>query len=338
MLIKTVARYKPQLDAVTVCTDSQGASARTRINLNSPSLEDSIHRAYTYTKKNPISSTTRGRRVICSLFMELTSGLSTFVDAILRVAARAVSGPARGCRSARPRRRSARHWTGKVESRVGDVALVPDWGWAIGSGLYLDELNEAKRLIGASTHATVRFVFESALVHMERGTGEAAGTLRHGLQQMRGFIRDTRKISHDLRPTMLDDEGLASAIKRIALEFGDRTGVAVEIKIGTLPTMADAVATAVFRVAQEALGNTERHAGATHIWLRLRHDAHGIELQLRDNGRGFNIPALLRKTRQGLGLTNMRERIEMPGGRFDLRSVPGGTTLTALIPTVALRR
>jgi len=298
--------------------------------------------------------------------------------------------------------------TGKVEPKVGYVELVPDWGWVIGSGLYLDELNETKRLIQESTKtavkttrdeiimiavaalltvgvggfavnlleqraadgklramaqqvvlsqeaertrvarelhdgviqwmAAVKFVFESALVHLERGSSEAAGTLRNGLQQMRGVIRDVRKISHDLRPTVLDDEGLASAIEHIAHELGDRTGVAVDIQVGTLPTIPDAVATAVFRVAQEALGNVERHAGATQVWLRLRHDAHGIEMQIRDNGHGFNLPALLRKTREGLGLTNMRERIEMLGGQFELRSVPGETTLTALLPATALSR
>jgi two-component system NarL family sensor kinase len=146
-----------------------------------------------------------------------------------------------------------------------------------------------------------------------------------------------RRISHDLRPTLLDDLGLASALDQTAGEFGERTGVAVHVQVDTLPRIPEAVATAMFRVAQEALGNVEKHAGARQVWLQLLHSAAGLSLLLRDDGRGFNVPETLREVRAGLGLTNMRERIEMLGGRFTLESAPGATQLTVWLPPSALK-
>jgi two-component system, NarL family, sensor kinase len=297
--------------------------------------------------------------------------------------------------------------TGREERKLGYVELIPEWNWMIGTGLYLDELQQTQALIKRSTAAavgqtlnqvllaasvaltmvaagglalnlyeqraadsklrtmahkvvlsqetersrvarelhdgviqwlaSVKFVFESALVHVERGTGDAAGMLRDGLAQMRGVMRDVRRISHDLRPTLLDDLGLSSAIEQIAREFGERTGIAIETRVDPLPEIAEAAATAMFRVVQEALGNVEKHAGAQHVWLRLLHDDAGLQLELRDDGCGFDVVDMVRQAREGLGLTNMRERMETLGGQFRLQSAPGMTVLSASLPLAALK-
>ena len=297
--------------------------------------------------------------------------------------------------------------TGREERKLGYVELIPEWGWMIGTGLYLDKLQETQAMITTSTAtairstldqilliasaalllvaagglalnlyeqraadgklrsmahkvvlsqetersrvarelhdgvsqwlASVKFVFESALVQLERGTGDAATTLRNGLAQMRGVMADVRRISHDLRPTLLDDLGLSSALEQIAREFGERTGVAVETQLDGLPRIPEAAATAMFRVVQEALGNIAKHADARHVSLQLRCSDVGLELQLRDDGRGFDVSEKLRQAREGLGLTNMRERIETLGGQFNIQSQPGATVLTASLPATALK-
>jgi two-component system NarL family sensor kinase len=297
--------------------------------------------------------------------------------------------------------------TGREERKLGYVELIPEWNWMIGTGLYLDKLQETQTLITTSTSAavnqtldqillvasvallmvaagglalnlyeqraadgklramahkvvlsqetertrvarelhdgvsqwlaSVKFVFESALVHVERGTGDAADKLREGLTQMRAVMRDVRRISHDLRPTLLDDLGLSSAIEQIAREFGERTGIAIEAVVNPLPPIPEAAATAMFRVVQEALGNVAKHADAQRVWLELLYSDAGLELQLRDDGRGFDVEGKLREAREGLGLTNMRERMETLGGQFRLQSAPGATLLTASLPPAALK-
>ena len=297
--------------------------------------------------------------------------------------------------------------THRVERKLGYVEFIPAWGWVVGTGLYLDHLQETQALITSSTAAaivqtrnqillialaamllvagggfalnlfeqraadarlramaqkvvlsqeaersrvsrelhdgisqwlvSVKFVFESALVQLQRGQPDAASTLRSGLELMQGVMRDVRRISHDLRPTLLDDVGLAGAVAQIAREFGERTGIAVDARVDVLPQLPDAVATAVFRVLQEALGNVEKHAQARHVVLHLRHDAAGLHLELHDDGRGFDVQASQRQVREGLGLTHMRERIAILGGQFSLQSVPGATVLTAYLPPDALK-
>lgn len=297
--------------------------------------------------------------------------------------------------------------TGRDERKLGYVELVPEWGWVMGTGLYLDHLQETQALITRSTaqavqqtrqqilliasaalllvaggglalnlyeqraadtklramaqkvvHSqedersrvarelhdgisqqlvSVKFVAESALLQLERGNADAAPTLRQGVAMLQGLVRDVRRISHDLRPTLLDDVGLASALAQIAREFGERSGIQVETQVASLPPIPEAVATAVFRVTQEALGNIEKHAGAQHVQLQLSYGDSGLALQLRDDGAGFDVPATLRQTRSGLGLTNMRERIEMLGGSFSLASAPGATLLRAHMPAAVLK-
>ena len=96
--------------------------------------------------------------------------------------------------------------------------------------------------------------------------------------------------------------------------------------------LPDAGATALFRFAQEALGNVERHAEATNVQLSLQSLPDGVRLRITDDGRGFDVEGVQRSARQGLGLTHLRERVEMLGGRFLLRSNASGTVLEAFLP------
>lgn len=188
--------------------------------------------------------------------------------------------------------------------------------------------------------ASVKFMLESALVHSERNSPETTPLLRSGLRQMRDAMREVRRISHDLRPTILDDLPLSNALEQTAREFGERSGIAVETVIQPpMNSVPDAVATAVFRLTQEALGNIERHARASRVRIELVFTGHpaALCLQIGDDGSGFNVEELMRLPRAGLGLTHMRERIEMLGGRFEVTSGSGGTTVAIHIPAHALK-
>ncbi len=186
---------------------------------------------------------------------------------------------------------------------------------------------------------SVKYLFESALERARRSGSDAelARSLDAGAQRLREVLGEVRRISHDLRPALLDDLGLARALEHLAREWGQRSGVAVEVTCDDAGEVPEAVATALFRVAQEALGNVERHAQARQVRLRLERRGTGLRFELEDDGRGFDADALMRSPRAGLGLTHMRERVESLGGRFEIASSAAGTRLAAGFPERALQ-
>jgi two-component system NarL family sensor kinase len=189
---------------------------------------------------------------------------------------------------------------------------------------------------------SVKYLFESAQERARRAEPTAADaelvrTLDAGVQRLREVLGEVRRISHDLRPALLDDLGLARALEHLAREWSQRCGVAVDVACDDTPDVPEAVATALFRVAQEALGNVERHAQATRVSLRLESRSSALRFELEDDGRGFDVEALVHSPRAGLGLTHMRERIESLGGRFELDSGTAGTRLAAIFPTRTLQ-
>ncbi len=185
---------------------------------------------------------------------------------------------------------------------------------------------------------SVKYVFETALdrARLSQADASVTATLSAGLDRLREVLGEVRRISHDLRPALLDDLGLARALEHLAREWSERSGVAVEVACAPEGVVPEAVATALFRVAQEALGNVERHAEARQVRLTLARDDGALHLTLADDGRGFDADRTLRSTRGGLGLTHMRERIESLGGRFDIESGPDGTRLSAHFPATAM--
>jgi len=98
--------------------------------------------------------------------------------------------------------------------------------------------------------------------------------------------------------------------------------------------MSDGQRTVALRVAQEALQNVRKHAAASHVVVATRRDGDGWVLEIRDDGRGFEIGAVAARGRRNFGLQFMRERAELIGARFDVRSRPdGGTIVRLAIPT-----
>jgi two-component system, NarL family, sensor kinase len=185
---------------------------------------------------------------------------------------------------------------------------------------------------------SVKFLFESALARARTAQVEApiSKELEACLTRLREILGEVRLIAHDLRPPLLDDLGLAEALSQFAREWQTRSGVQVELALQAPTGLPEAGATALFRFAQEALGNVERHAEANTVQLSLQELPQGVRLRIADDGKGFDVDGVQRSARHGLGLTHLRERVEMLGGRFVLRSSASGTVLEAWLPRTTL--
>ena len=141
-------------------------------------------------------------------------------------------------------------------------------------------------------------------------------------------LEDTRQLSRLLRPPILDDLGLVPALRWLARSVEESSGLAVVVELGDLPSLDGDTQTLLFRIAQEALHNAVRHAHAQSVLLRLVATAGELQLQVIDDGAGFDPTQA-----GGSGLGGMRERLRLHGGRLELRSAPGqGTRLRATVP------
>ncbi|MHA7879611.1 MAG: cache domain-containing protein [Saccharospirillum sp.] len=144
-------------------------------------------------------------------------------------------------------------------------------------------------------------------------------------------IQEVRQISHSLRPVLLDDLGLKPALRALAEHFEEHTRVQVTLDFGLEHLeVPDDIETTIYRITQECLNNIEKHARASCVTLFLGYDAGRILFEVRDNGVGF---APDRATQSGIGLVNMRERVEVIGGTLQLLTTPGGgATISASLP------
>ncbi|WP_235930264.1 cache domain-containing protein [Sulfitobacter sediminilitoris] len=178
----------------------------------------------------------------------------------------------------------------------------------------------------------VRYALDNARRRLERGDEKAAEPLGKGIKSLGQAISEVRRISRDLRPGVLDDLGLGPAIKTLAEDFQARTGLPCRFETVVFRNRLDDEAKiALYRIAQEALTNVERHSGATEVEINLRGHRRGATLRIADNGKGFN--ASRSAASPGLGLRNMQERMEQLGGSFDIRETrASGTTIEATVP------
>jgi len=142
---------------------------------------------------------------------------------------------------------------------------------------------------------------------------------------------DLRRIAHMLHPSTLDNLGLAAALSGYATEFSGRTGIPVELTAVNVPeTIPAGIASAFYRVTQEALRNIVRHSGAASS-IRLTGENSRLTLAIHDNGPGFDRQAV--RGQGGLGLVSMEERARLIGASFQLDSAPGeGVTITLSAP------
>jgi two-component system NarL family sensor kinase len=176
---------------------------------------------------------------------------------------------------------------------------------------------------------SVRYALELAERRLTKGDIRAGESLRKGIASLATAIQEVRRISRDLRPGSLDDLGLGPALKTLIDEFAERTGIKAELETVVFRNRLDEEAKiALFRIAQEALTNIERHADATEVQIRIFGHRGGATLRIQDNGKGFHRD----QAKGGLGLRNMQERVEQLDGTFRVLASAEGTVIEAEVP------
>ncbi len=155
--------------------------------------------------------------------------------------------------------------------------------------------------------------------------------IRDHLDQIEMQLRD---ISHELRPTMLDDLGLMPALEFLAEGITKRTALAISVEGSTNGRLRSSIETALYRIVQEALVNAAKHAQAMRTMVQVAREPFLIRCAIRDNGTGFDVrEALAKKGQRGLGLVAIHERLNAVGGTLQINSsVQCGTELLVSIP------
>src|SRR6266480_110959 len=193
------------------------------------------------------------------------------------------------------------------------------------------ELHDGLAQVAASAHQHLQAFAGHYHPHSPRARQE----LERALELAQLSVREARRLIAGLRPTALDDFGLATAL-RLQVEAQRTHGgkISYEETLGTMRLPAH-IETTLFGVAQEALTNVRKHAGTTRAHLALERHEGTIRLAVQDWGYGFQPHAELQETSSGehVGLREMRERVELVGGHFSIASQPGaGTLVVAEVP------
>jgi signal transduction histidine kinase len=168
------------------------------------------------------------------------------------------------------------------------------------------------------------------------------GDLHDGLLTMEDLVSDTieqiRELSYRLRPAILEEFGLALALKNLAEEMAGKAGLEVVTHFDLDRSLPSEVETAFYRIAQESLTNAIRHAVATRIEIELLQTPLGVCLRIEDDGKGFDPDDVVhQKSQPHLGLISIQERAEMLGGSVAVYSAPGaGTSVQIRIPILEL--
>jgi two-component system NarL family sensor kinase len=199
----------------------------------------------------------------------------------------------------------------------------------------------ARELHDGTSQALVssKLLVESAAAALEKGERPPATLLAHALGRLNASLTEIRRISHRLRPALLDTLGLPAALEHLGSEFDGVGTTAVDVAVeGEARELPEVVKTVLFRIAQEALTNIAKHAGAGRVALRLQFGGDGaVALRISDDGQGFDAEAVHSHPERGLGLRSMRERLAAIGGSLQVESRPGhGTQIDAQVPAAAL--
>ncbi|MBU2707175.1 cache domain-containing protein [Zooshikella marina] len=296
--------------------------------------------------------------------------------------------------------------------KIGYVVSLPEWGWMVGSGIYIDDideeikdfndqvtnsfnntfvrvmivtiisismiilfilsinisekkladkklkeltqrivdLQEAERArVARELHdginqllVCIKYSLEAAKEHVNKKSA-AEQELQCGIQRLDEAIQEIRRISRDLRPSLLDHLGLFPALEALCRDFSRRTNIDVRyIAVDNL-RLASEVETTLYRIAQEALTNVERHANATQVRLWFKVNKLALMMYIEDNGQGIlsshqsNGTAITDVCR-GVGLRNMRERIGYHGGEMLIDTkTHNGTKITIKLPLLSIQ-
>ena len=201
---------------------------------------------------------------------------------------------------------------------------------------------EERKRISRELHDTVLQTLVGISIHLASLTpksGDNPTSLRRKIAETQLLVEKSLAMVHrfavELRPAVLDDLGLIPAIQSFIKDFIKRTGVRVDlIAYDAVNQLSIDQSAVLYRVALEAFNNVAIHAQATSVEVEIKKLPDWVSMTIKDDGKSFDVKRLLRtKGNERLGLLGMRERLEMIGGKFSIKSSPGhGTTVIARIP------
>lgn len=189
------------------------------------------------------------------------------------------------------------------------------------------ELQETERRnLARELHDEIGQLLTVIKMQMMSGQQESCDTranLESAIETVDATIKQVRSLSLRLRPSILDDFGLIPALEWQAEQTQLRTGLVVDLTLeGESPRLSSPLETMFFRVAQEALTNAMRHSGAKTVSISFECDNSIATMTITDDGCGFDVSKLRTRSTGGLGLSGMRERVEVAGGVLTIRSEP----------------
>lgn len=198
-------------------------------------------------------------------------------------------------------------------------------------------LEEEIKRIAHALHDEAGQLLVSVYLALEEVAGNLPPARKH-LLKVKGLLDqvegELRRLSHELRPAILDDLGLLPSLKFLAEGVTARTGLLITIEGGHDPSLSPLLATTLYRIVQEAFNNVVRHAKASQVHVTIQQDLRTIRCSIKDNGAGFDVSSLsVRSGQRGIGLLGIRERLNSLGGSLSLQSTPGqGTELVVALP------
>jgi signal transduction histidine kinase len=172
------------------------------------------------------------------------------------------------------------------------------------------------------------------MINARTQTGEpiTQGWLPKLISEVSNSIEELRQVAAGLRPSFLEDVEIGDAFNWYGKQFQDKSGIEVRVDAADSLPASPRVKEHLFRIYQEALSNIGKHAGSRMVDVSLRTIGQRLCLSIKDDGKGFEVSEAI-DNKQGLGLSTIRERAELLGGVFDLKSAPGkGTTIRVEVP------
>jgi len=185
---------------------------------------------------------------------------------------------------------------------------------------------------------SIQYSIEATAIYLTQSKQEKPKPLIEADKNLRIAIQEVRRISHNLHPRVLDELGLSAAIAGLAKDFSNQTKINISLTKPKLSKLLpDDINISLYRVVQESLINIEKHAQATHVTIDLSVENKWLTLTITDNGIGFNDNNKNRAGAPiesfGIGLRNLKERIEYHCGQLKICTSSKGTSISAIIPS-----
>ncbi len=196
---------------------------------------------------------------------------------------------------------------------------------------------EERRSIALELHDGIGQILTALINHIQHAGGDTGpDDSGESLELATTALAEVRRMSRALRPSVLDDLGLAAALRWLIRTTGESSGLDLALSWPDEKLSLDKESeTLVFRIVQEALTNIVKHAEASRVRVAVQSTAQVLQVSITDNGCGFDAQTVLATSDQGFGARGMRDRAELFGGHLTIDSAPGeGTSVALELPQV----